>query len=227
MRIAIVDFDGTLFQAETIPFLLKHYRDSAHIHVIGKARYYILMLRLLILWISHRIKLGAVSDKEVFRRRATLMFLTLFHKQPQAVIQQFFSEAAKQMSQRIDKGLVDELNALQRQGYRLVLLSGCFLPLLEQVPLGIQFDVLFATQLNIDPFFDAAQPLKILSGSNKQIALTQLEGYHQVNWGESCAYADAYYDIPILELVGRPVAVNPDPGLAKIARSRDWRIYKG
>lgn len=227
MRIAIVDFDGTLFQAETIPFLLKRYRESAHINVIGKARYYLLMVRLLVILIFHRVKLGALADKEVFRRRATTMFLTLFHRQPRAVIQMFFTEAAKQMGQRINRGLVEELKALQRQGYRLVLLSGCFLPLLEQVPLGIQFDVLFATQLKIDPLFDASQPLMILSGSNKQIALEQLEGYHQVDWSESCAYADAYYDTPILELVGRPVAVNPDPGLAKIASARDWRIYKG
>lgn len=82
MRIAIVDFDGTLFQAETIPFLLKRYRESAHINVIGKARYYLLMVRLLVILIFHRVKLGDLADKEVFRQRATTMFLTLFHRQP-------------------------------------------------------------------------------------------------------------------------------------------------
>lgn len=38
------------------------------------------------------------------------------------------------------------------------------------------------------------------------------------------AYSDSKSDLPLLELVGHPVAVNPDGVLRKIARSRNWPI---
>jgi HAD superfamily hydrolase (TIGR01490 family) len=37
-------------------------------------------------------------------------------------------------------------------------------------------------------------------------------------------YSDSIYDMPLLEEVGRPVAVNPDFGLRRIARKRGWTI---
>lgn len=37
-------------------------------------------------------------------------------------------------------------------------------------------------------------------------------------------YSDSITDLPLLEAVGEPVAVNPDPRLARIARKRGWRV---
>jgi phosphoserine phosphatase len=41
---------------------------------------------------------------------------------------------------------------------------------------------------------------------------------------ESVAYADSSSDLPMLEAVGFPVAVNPEPRLASIARRRGWLV---
>ncbi len=37
-------------------------------------------------------------------------------------------------------------------------------------------------------------------------------------------YTDSYTDLPMLERVGRPVAVNPDPRLLREARRRGWPV---
>ena len=37
-------------------------------------------------------------------------------------------------------------------------------------------------------------------------------------------YTDSITDLPLLEAVGQPVAVNPDPRLRRVARRRDWPI---
>ena len=39
---------------------------------------------------------------------------------------------------------------------------------------------------------------------------------------ESCFYTDSLSDLPMLEAVGRPVAVHPDPRLRRLARQRRW-----
>jgi fatty acyl-CoA reductase len=41
---------------------------------------------------------------------------------------------------------------------------------------------------------------------------------------ESVAYADSASDLPMLEAVGFPVAVNPETRLSAIARKRGWLV---
>lgn len=42
----------------------------------------------------------------------------------------------------------------------------------------------------------------------------------------SYAYSDSKSDLPLLEMVGHPVAVNPDGTLKRIARSRNWPMVQ-
>lgn len=43
---------------------------------------------------------------------------------------------------------------------------------------------------------------------------------------EAFAYADSIQDLPLLALVGHPVAVNPDQELLNEAELRGWEIIK-
>ena len=45
-----------------------------------------------------------------------------------------------------------------------------------------------------------------------------------ISLAESVAYADSSSDLPMLEAVGFPVAVNPETRLATIARKRGWLV---
>ena len=47
---------------------------------------------------------------------------------------------------------------------------------------------------------------------------------HGLRLEESVAYADSASDLPMLEAVGHPVAVNPEAKLATIARKRGWHV---
>jgi phosphoserine phosphatase len=45
-----------------------------------------------------------------------------------------------------------------------------------------------------------------------------------VRLDECTFYTDDVGDVPLLELVGEPVAVNPDPRLRRVAVRRGWRV---
>jgi len=45
-----------------------------------------------------------------------------------------------------------------------------------------------------------------------------------ISLDQSVAYADSASDLPLLEAVGHPVAVNPEVKLAAIARRRGWHV---
>jgi hypothetical protein len=61
-------------------------------------------------------------------------------------------------------------------------------------------------------------------GDSKATAMHELAERTGIDLGASSAYSDSATDLPMLEAVGRPVAVNPDRALAKIARERDWEV---
>jgi HAD superfamily hydrolase (TIGR01490 family) len=44
------------------------------------------------------------------------------------------------------------------------------------------------------------------------------------DFSESSLYSDSHNDLPLLERVSRPVAVDPDARLAAVARERDWPV---
>ncbi len=47
---------------------------------------------------------------------------------------------------------------------------------------------------------------------------------HEIDVGASWFYTDSFTDLPMLERVTHRVAVNPDPRLKKMARSRGWPV---
>ena len=59
-------------------------------------------------------------------------------------------------------------------------------------------------------------------GPGKAVAMRELAASTGIDLGASAAYSDSATDLPMLELVGRPVVVNADRALAKVARERGW-----
>lgn len=47
---------------------------------------------------------------------------------------------------------------------------------------------------------------------------------HQQDLAGSYFYSDSHNDLPLLEQVETPIAVDPDDKLAEVARQRDWKI---
>ncbi len=63
-------------------------------------------------------------------------------------------------------------------------------------------------------------------GPFKAEAIRQLAATEGIDLEASYAYSDSYTDVPMLEAVGHPVAVNPDRVLARLARQRGWEVHQ-
>jgi len=61
-------------------------------------------------------------------------------------------------------------------------------------------------------------------GPNKATAISELAQRTGLDLAECTAYSDSATDLPMLEIVGHPVAVNADRPLAKAARERGWEL---
>src|SRR3712207_538814 len=58
----------------------------------------------------------------------------------------------------------------------------------------------------------------------KAEAIRRMAAEQGIDLSESYAYSDSESDLPMLRLVGNPVAVNPDAELTRVARAEGWRI---
>jgi len=61
-------------------------------------------------------------------------------------------------------------------------------------------------------------------GEGKAVAMRELAEQHGYDLSASWAYSDSYTDRPMFEVVGNPVAVNPDKALRRHAAEQGWRL---
>ena len=64
----------------------------------------------------------------------------------------------------------------------------------------------------------------VLHGEAKAAAVQAIAVREGLDLSRCAAYSDSINDLPMLSLVGRPVAVNPDSALRGEARNRGWEI---
>jgi phosphoserine phosphatase len=105
-----------------------------------------------------------------------------------------------------------------------VLITGAIRPLTR--PLRPLFDHIEAADLAVDAAgvctgFLASSPLV---GESRAAWMRSYAAEHDVDLAASYAYADSHSDLPLLEAVGRPVAVRPDISLFRHARRAHWDI---
>jgi HAD superfamily hydrolase (TIGR01490 family) len=63
-------------------------------------------------------------------------------------------------------------------------------------------------------------------GGEKAVAIQELAAREGIDLAESYAYSDSQSDLPMLEVVGHAVVVNPDPELRQIARREGWEVLR-
>jgi len=61
-------------------------------------------------------------------------------------------------------------------------------------------------------------------GPGKVEAITELARWEGLDLAQCWAYSDSASDLPMLEAVGHPVAVNPDAKLERVARRLGWPV---
>jgi len=63
-------------------------------------------------------------------------------------------------------------------------------------------------------------------GEGKAELARALAADHGYDLAASAAYSDSVTDLPLLEMVGRPHAVNPDRALRRVAQGRGWPVLR-
>ena len=117
---------------------------------------------------------------------------------------------------------IARLRAHRALGHRTVLITGALDFVVE--PFRPLFDEVVCAALGVDSEGNLTGRLEKLppTGEARALVLAEYAKQEGLDLAESVAYADSASDLPLLECVGFPVAVNPEARLAAIARKRGW-----
>jgi fatty acyl-CoA reductase len=124
---------------------------------------------------------------------------------------------------RIFPDALQQLRDHKAAGHRVVLLSGALDFLLEPMK-DLADDVLCSTLAQENGAYTGELTGAPVAGEARARMLASFARRRGLDLSRSYAYADSISDLPMLEAVGNPVAVNPDRRLGTAAKARGWKV---
>ena len=214
-RAAFYDFDGTLVTGNVVSryawMARRHPSTAVATWRVAKA------VAGIPLWLS----LDAVSRR---------LFNVVFFRQYRGLTEQWLRSQGQALLElqikRQQFQYAKERIALDKAaGYSPILVTGGLDFAVGPAAAYFGFDAILANRLVFENGVatgQAASPL--LAGSEKVKAIEAFAEEQGFDLRAARAYSDSFSDIPMLQVVGEPIATNPDTRLRRIAKANDWAI---
>jgi HAD superfamily hydrolase (TIGR01490 family) len=117
---------------------------------------------------------------------------------------------------------LDLVERHRRRGEPVYIVSATLREIVQAIADDLGFDGALGTVCEVVDGRYTGRALRALHAEEKARAIGELD--HDL--AASTAYSDSHTDLPFLEAVGHPVAVNPDRALRRIAAERRWSVLE-
>jgi HAD superfamily hydrolase (TIGR01490 family) len=109
------------------------------------------------------------------------------------------------------------------RGHRVVVVSASPTEIVRPLCRYLGIDDVVATRSEVDDDDRYTGSIEFYAyGEGKAVAVREFAEAHGIDLAASYAYSDSITDLPMMEVVGNPVVVNPDSALLAVAEERGW-----
>jgi HAD superfamily hydrolase (TIGR01490 family) len=213
---AFFDLDRTLLRRSSALALAGSFRDRGLItrRQLGRAALFQLLF----------VARGADADSV---RRMAEDGLTVLRGLTPGEMRELVAEALEPVLRplvyREPLALVEQHRA---RNERVYIVSTALQEIVDALADDLGFDGALGTVCEVVDGAYTGRSLRALHGRAKADAMRELAERDQIDLARSTAYSDSESDLPFLEAVGNPVAVNPDRALRRIALARGWQVLE-
>lgn len=218
MRVAIFDFDGTLYPQETYAIMMNYLKK----HPIHAAKFKPFYRAVMKPYLAYKMK---IYPENKMKAKSMQLYLHALKGMDQQEIEQFFEEMSKDMRNELNLKVVERLKKHLLEGDHVLLVSGAFTPMLNEVTRDLAIHKVIGTEIPVrNGKLDMDTDIYHIQGQRKNEMIEKALHGLNIDWKNSSAYGDSISDITVLELVGNPVAVRPESRLKAVAEQRNWEI---
>ena len=114
----------------------------------------------------------------------------------------------------------------RERGEPVYIVSATLQEIVEELARELGFDGAIGSICEIEDGVYTGRSLRAAHGKGKAAAIRELAEQEGFDLAASTAYSDSHTDLPFLEAVGNPVAVNPDRELRRVAAERGWPVLE-
>ena len=147
---------------------------------------------------------------------------------PARTIERMGPEVMAAILPRVYPQMLEEVHAHQDAGRPTFIVSAAGNGVVETLAtvLGMEGGIGTRYEVDAEGRFTGRLDGPFVYGPGKVTAMEEFARAHDIDLAASYAYSDSLSDLPMLRAVGNPVAVNPDPPLAAIAREEGWQTLR-
>ncbi|MFN2594857.1 MAG: HAD family hydrolase [Actinomycetota bacterium] len=159
-------------------------------------------------------------------RRSTLEFVA--GRKQQDIVDWGREIAEERIIPRVYEDIATVIKSHAERGDQTFLVTAAPLELAEVIAAELSMSGAVATQAEVDPdgFYTGRLVGPVVHGADKAKAVAEIAGERGIALADSAAYSDSINDLPLLESVGYPHAVNPEHELRRLALNRGWPIHE-
>jgi HAD superfamily hydrolase (TIGR01490 family) len=218
VRAAFFDLDKTLIPGSSLFLLARgaYERDMFRVRDLLRFAYGQLVFQL----VGER-KRGMERSRE-----STLSFVT---GRSQAELLEWGREIAEErIIPRVYSDIVEVVVGHQARGDATYLVTAAPIELAQTIAEELQMSGAVATISEVDEegYYTGRLVGSVMHGPAKAEAVAKMAADKGFDLAECAAYSDSINDLPLLESVGFPHAVNPEHELRRIALQRGWPIHE-
>lgn len=217
-RAAFFDLDRTLIPGSSLFLLARaaYERDMFRVRDILRFGWGQAMFRLR----------GEVERNMEKSRNSTLDFVT--GKSQSELLQMGREIVEERIIPRVYEDIVRVIETHQDRGDLTFLVTAAPIELAGTISreLGMTGAVATVSEVDDAGYYTGRLSGEVMHGPAKAKAVEEVAAEHGINLADSSAYSDSINDLPLLEAVGDPHAVNPEHELKRIARLRGWPIHE-
>lgn len=213
-RAALFDMDRTLIRVETASLYVKYQREIGEADAVDLAR----VVWWVLLYTFNMIDAPRVATKALSKLAGS--WETVLAARCDDWMQ-------RDVIPHLCEGGRVAVESHRARGDLLAIATGATIYSARPLARLLRIDHIVATELEVVEGMLTGRVVPPLTyGTGKLLRAQALLDQHGVRLRDTTFYTDSITDLPLLEAVGNPIAVNPDPQLRRIAVKRGWRIQR-
>ncbi len=213
---AFFDLDKTLLPgAALFPLAREMYRQE----------YFTLGDLIRMIWDQLRFRIVGQENEDLMSRARDASLEAIKGRRREDIVAVGRSVAREELIPRLYPQAVDLMGRHKRAGRQVFICSSSPEDYLALLADELALDGVVGTRAEIhDGLYTGRLDGAMCHGPEKARRVAELAAARGIDPARSFAYSDSINDLPFLELVGNPVAMNPDRRLRQVARKQGWQI---